>query len=86
MADLPNVSKTASKAVDAVKNTLSILDKPMSCKHCGATTEPSRAYDPQEASFYSQTNGERPTWYCENCDTHYRREEDGVTSKVFARD
>lgn len=87
MAKLPDVSKTASKAADAVKSRLSIFDdEAISCKHCGATTVPSRTYDAAAAAFHAETNGERQTWYCEDCDTHYRRDEQVATSKVFVRD
>ena len=46
------------------------------CPNCSGRCEASETYDPDEAAFFAESNGIRPSWYCENCDTHYRREVD----------
>jgi hypothetical protein len=78
MVEVPSIDSAKETVSNATRGTIAslfLLDPPMQCKQCGATTEPSQAYDPQEAAFYAETNGERPTWYCEACDQHYRRVE-----------
>lgn len=86
MAELPDIRAAASTAVEAVTSRLSVLDSAMSCKHCGSACTPSRKYDPKSAAFHAETNGEVPTWHCENCDTHFRRNETSVTAPVVDRE
>jgi uncharacterized protein with PIN domain len=79
MSRLPSIDDAKQAASNAVDRSLSsmlfILDEPMKCKQCGATTEAARAYDPQTAAFHAEYNGKAPSWYCEKCDQHYRRVE-----------
>lgn len=79
MSKLPSIDDAKETVSDAVRPSISsllfILDEPMECKQCGATTEAARAYDPQTAAFHAEYNGKAPTWYCNDCDQHYRRAE-----------
>lgn len=77
MAKLPTLEETTETARNTVKRAkakLSILEDPWLCPECELPCEHSQAYDPIEGGFYKGQGGERPTYYCENCDTHYRRE------------
>ena len=68
-------TQTARNARNAVKSRISILPDNETCEKCGAVMEASTAADPQEGAFFDEYVGnERPTWYCSECDTHFRRE------------
>ncbi len=81
--DLPTFDEAADKAVETarnahqtVKSRISILPDKKVCEECGAVTEVSTAADLIEGGFFERYPGmERPTWYCSECDTHYRRED-----------
>ena len=81
--DLPTFDEAKGKAVETarnagktVKSRISILPDRKVCEKCGDVTEASTADDPVEGAFYDQYLGsERPTWYCSECDTHYRRDD-----------
>jgi hypothetical protein len=79
MSKIPSIDAAKEAAGDAVSRSISsllfILDEPIDCEQCGATTEAARAYDRDRAAFHAEYNGQAPTWYCENCDQHYRRVE-----------
>jgi len=76
--DRPTLNRDAdgSTARSAVQSALSWI-RGHECPECGDTCEMSHAYDRQEAAFYAESNGTRPTWYCAECDQHYRREDTG---------
>lgn len=48
------------------------LPDPFECPECGAACVEGRAYDPERAAFHPL--GQAPTWHCEACDRHFRRE------------
>jgi Pyruvate/2-oxoacid:ferredoxin oxidoreductase delta subunit len=77
MAEFPSFEDVTTRAKDTVKErTSSVLwwvPDPIPCDNCGLVCEESSTYDPQTAAFHAETNGEVPTWYCENCEIHYRR-------------
>jgi hypothetical protein len=77
MAELPTLDdakETATKVVSETRSALPfLLDEPYYCDDCGDACEASRAYDPQRAAWFAETNGRAPSWYCRNCDQHYQR-------------
>jgi len=71
------------KAKQTYRSMVPWLDD-FECPECGAICKPEHSYDPQTASFYAESNGVRPTYHCEECDIHYRRdEESGVSFSPF---
>jgi len=89
--DIPNLNKNSEKAKETARDTvrrvkakLSILPDRFVCPECLAPCEPDKTHDPVEGGFYERyPGGERPSWYCKECDTHYRREEQRVTFDVW---
>lgn len=43
------------------------------CLECNTKCSPDTKIDPNEVAFQKDFNGEVMTWYCEDCDNHYRR-------------
>jgi hypothetical protein len=74
--ELPEVRNVTETAKDKVRSALPWLPE-FKCPECGELCEASRAHDPQTGAFYEGNNAERPSWYCDECDTHYRRDETG---------
>jgi len=55
------------------------------CDKCGKPCKRDSAADYAAGAFHEGTGAERPTWYCSDCDTHYRREDsDGPTFDPFS--
>jgi len=77
MSDAPrlNTDKVVEKAKQKAKSGIPWLES-FDCPECGAQCKASHCYDSQEAAFYGHSNGERPSWYCSECEKHYRRESD----------
>ena len=79
MSNLPSLDDATNRVKSTVQSSKSSvlwwIPDPIPCDKCGLQCEASRAYDPHTAAFHAEHNGKVPTWYCENCDTHYRREE-----------
>jgi len=71
------VKSATREASNRVKAKLSLLPEKPQCDKCGGLMETSSADDPREGAFYDRyPRGERPTWYCADCETNYRREKD----------
>lgn len=89
--DLPTIDDAAAKARERAQNArnqvqsrLSILPDKETCERCGGVLEQSTEHDPIEGAFFERyAGGDRPTWYCEDCDTHFRRDDDGPTFDVW---
>ena len=58
-------------AVQAVKSFLGIREEQFRCEKCNAPCTKSTTHSVATAAF---TQGEQPSWYCAECDTHYYRE------------
>lgn len=74
MDSLPDLSESAETARESVKNLISWLPDPYECDQCGRLCDAETTYSAQEAAFYPM--GEVPSWYCPECDRHYRRVEE----------
>lgn len=79
MSDIPFVDPAADKAKDTAERASKRLPfnpwwlpDPFECPECGAACVEGRAYDPERAAWFPL--GQAPTWHCEACDRHYRRE------------
>lgn len=59
--------------VNAVTEFLGIQTEQYVCPDCGVACEESTTYNPDTVAF---DGGTCPSWYCEECDSHYIREED----------
>jgi len=55
------------------KSLLPWLPDPYECPECSRLCDADHTYSPQEAAFHP--GGMVPSWYCKECDTHYRRVE-----------
>jgi transcription elongation factor Elf1 len=90
--DIPDLNKAGEKAKEAAKDgkqwvqsKVSILPDRFVCPKCEEICVADYTYDPDTASFHAETNGQVPSWYCSNCETHYHREETGVTGDLYDR-
>jgi RNase P subunit RPR2 len=74
-----------SDTVQYVCRLLGVEHKRFTCKKCGSPCEATTAYDPRQAAFH---DGETPSWYCDECDTYFRRDSaaDKHTTNLYGRD
>lgn len=75
LPDLTDATDSVRTVSQKAVSTLPWLSDPFTCPECNVPCEESAAYDPIEGAFYEWIGGERPTYQCPRCETHYRREE-----------
>jgi len=70
------VSDAWEKGVSAVNATfrtlLGVQREAFVCPECNEACEQATTYDPMRAAF---DGGESPSWYCDECDTHFVRDD-----------
>lgn len=71
--ELSDATEGLTEAAQEARSLIPWLPSPMVCPTCNDYCRADRKYDPQTAAFHPM--GMAPTWYCESCETHYRREE-----------
>jgi len=54
-----------------IKSFLGIQREAHVCERCNVACEPTMTYDRRRCAF---DGGKSPAWYCDECDTYYRRE------------
>ncbi|AGM11116.1 hypothetical protein M196_gp22 [Halorubrum tailed virus 4] len=82
------LTDAVSDGVEAVRETtrsfLGVERERYVCPDCNVACEESRTFDHRRAAF---DGGKSPSWYCEECDSHYVREADdsGHTLDLYGR-
>lgn len=71
--DLQEAINTAGDAVTEFREFLGVQTESFACPDCNAACEPATTFNPETVAF---DGGACPSWYCEECDTHYSRESD----------
>lgn len=71
------LTDAVSDGVETVRETtrsfLGVEREQYVCPECNVACEESHAYDTRRAAF---DGGTSPSWYCEECGSHYVREAD----------
>lgn len=83
--DLGEALESASESVSKVSSFLGIQKEAHVCPECNTVCEEAMTYNPASAAF---DGGRCPSWYCEDCDTHYVRERDdwGLSLDLYGRE
>jgi hypothetical protein len=80
MMDLPELARDATESVERqARNLLPWIETPLACETCNQLCIADVTFDPQQALYVD-------SWYCENCDRHFYRQEDWKEDNTYAPD